>query len=159
MVMEEKQLVGICGIYCGTCPSFLAFRLNDTAMMAKLAEDYKMPMEALQCDGCLSNRVAPHCKSCRYGFRECAITHGVTWCFQCDEFPCKRLEKFQGVHVVDGISHHEHLIEFLAEMKAEGIEKWIRNQEVAGRCPACGTSQYWFARTCSVCGKQIRNNP
>ncbi|MEJ2738887.1 MAG: DUF3795 domain-containing protein [Dehalococcoidia bacterium] len=42
----------------------------------------------------------------------------ITWCFQCDEFPCTRLEDFLNIHIVNGISHHAHVIDNLQYMKA-----------------------------------------
>ena len=29
MTENKKHLAGICGLYCGTCPHYLAFRNND----------------------------------------------------------------------------------------------------------------------------------
>ncbi|MBW2311331.1 MAG: DUF3795 domain-containing protein [Deltaproteobacteria bacterium] len=46
-----------------------------------------IPVEPIGCDGCLSERVSPHCVDCRHGFRRCAAEKKVTWCFECPEFP------------------------------------------------------------------------
>ena len=155
MEEEIKYRVGICGLYCGTCPSFLAYRKNDSAMIRKLCSDKGMSAEELRCDGCLSDRVSRHC-GCSQGFRECAEAHGVSWCFECTDFPCERLRTFRDVHIVNDISHHEHVIEDLLDMKTQGMEQWISKQEVDARCPACGETQYWFNRTCSDCGAKVR---
>jgi hypothetical protein len=58
--------------------------------------------------------------------------------------------------VVNDISHHEHVIEDLADMKANGIEPWIAKQEKDNRCPACSKTLYWFDRSCSGCQREIR---
>ena len=156
MEIDAKNIVGICGLYCGTCPYYLAPRTNDWAMIEKLSRDKGLAPEELRCDGCLSERVSSHCRDCRHGFRNCAAAHGVTWCFECAEFPCQLLGKFKDVHIVQGISHHARVIQDLAYMKAKGVESWVRLQERTSRCPTCGKTAYWFDRVCSSCHTLLR---
>jgi len=155
MKQDIKNLVGICGIYCGTCPHYLAYLENDIEQLERLHRETGIPMEQIGCDGCLSDRVSPHCVDCRHGFRQCATAKKVTWCFECSEFPCQRLSDFRNVHIVNGISHHEHVIEELQYMKEHGIERWIEKQARAGLCPECGKKLYWFVRQCPNCHTQI----
>jgi len=156
MFQGAEQLVGICGIYCGTCPYYLAGRENDQEQLARLSQLEGVPIEDLHCDGCLSDRLAPHCVGCRAGFRGCADQKQVTWCFQCPDFPCRRLEDFREIHVVNGISHHARVIEELTFLKERGLETWLAQQDQGGRCPRCGKRLYWFTRHCPVCQSRIR---
>ena len=151
-----KNLIGICGIYCGTCPNYLAHQENDIELLEKISRERDIPLEKVRCDGCLSDRVMPFCVDCRFGFRKCAEEKKVTWCFQCVDFPCQRLRDFTNVHIVDGISHHAHLIDELQTIKERGIEQWVEEQEKAGRCPQCGKRLYWYTRRCTVCNTRIR---
>jgi hypothetical protein len=151
-----RQLVGICGLYCGTCPNYLAYRENDEEQLRRISEETGIPIGDIRCDGCLSETVFPPCKDCRHGFRQCARGKNVTWCFQCDEFPCQRLTAFRTVHIVNGISHHAHIIEDLQYMKEHGVERWAEDQEDKGRCPECGKVLYWYVRTCPGCHTPIR---
>lgn len=153
---KVKNLVGICGIYCGTCPKYLAPRDRDTAYLEKNSKESGLPPSEIRCDGCLSDKVYPSCRDCWHGFRRCAGDHKVTWCFQCSEFPCTRLRDFLPLHVIDGVSHHAGLIEELEYLKAEGIEKWVEKQDRGGRCPHCGKVLYWYVRECPVCRSLIR---
>ena len=156
MEKDVRRLVGICGLYCGTCPSYLAHRKNDTELLKKMARERGHSIEALRCDGCLSDKVAPHCVDCRHGFRKCAHEKEVTWCFECTDFPCQRLRDFTDVHVVDGISHHKHIIEENAYLREHGIEPWIKKQEAAAKCPGCGGPLYWHVRECESCHAKVR---
>ena len=156
MNQDARQLAGICGLYCGTCPSYLAQQKNDIARLAEQSRLKGIPVEEVICNGCHSDRVAPRCVNCAAGFRQCATEKNVMWCFQCDEFPCQRLRDFRDVHVVNGISHHEHVIEDLQYMKEHGVEQWVEEQEKAGRCPQCGEMLYWFVRECPNCQTKIR---
>ena len=149
-----RDLAAICGLYCGTCPSWLAPRENDIQRVRKISEVMHIPIDEVPCDGCLSNRVTRHCQECR--IRKCAIEKQVTWCFECDEFPCRQLRDFTGSHIVDGISHHANVIEDLRYMRERGIEQWLEQQDKAGRCPQCAKRLYWFSRKCPVCDQHIR---
>jgi len=148
---EIEELVGICGIYCGTCPKYLAPREHDTTYLEETSKESGLPPEEIRCDGCLSANVYPSCRDCRHGFRRCAEEHKVTWCFQCPDFPCPRLRSFLPIHVVNGVSHHAGLVEELEYLRAHGIEKWVRKQDDAGRCPHCRKAVYWYARECPAC--------
>ena len=156
MKTEVEKRVGICGLYCGSCPSYLAFRKNDAARIEKMSREKGCSADELRCDGCLSNRVSVHCRDCRHGFRRCAAEKQVTWCFECPDFPCERLEKFVDVHIVDGISHHEHIIAENADLKLRGVEAWVKKQEKAARCPGCGETLYWCDRECPSCHTTVR---
>ena len=153
---DAWKLVGICGIYCGTCPSYLAYQENDIEQLEKRAQRHGFTIEEVHCNGCFSDKVMPSCVECRPGFHKCAREHKVTWCFECADFPCKRLIDFKDVHIEEGISHHEHLIDELQYMKEHGIESWLEKQEKGGRCPQCGKRLYWFTRVCPKCQTKIR---
>ena len=148
---KANELIGICGIYCGTCPRYLAPRDNDVEYLKKASQESGFPIEEIRCDGCLSDNVFPACRDCRHGFRRCAGEKKVTWCFQCPEFPCSRLLSFLPIHVVNGVSHHARLIQELEYVKEQGIEKWLEKQDRSGRCPNCGKMLYWYARECPAC--------
>jgi hypothetical protein len=156
MKQDKSKLVGICGLYCGTCPSYLADRKNDLEYLEKMSQERGYSVEEIRCDGCLSDNVAVYCVDCRHGFRKCAAEKQVSWCFQCDEFPCQRLEDFTDVHIVNDISHHENIIDDLEYMKRHGIDKWVEAQEKAACCPGCGEMLYWFDRECPGCQTQVR---
>lgn len=155
---DVTNVVGICGLYCGTCPIYLAHRKNDIDQLRKISEETGVPVEKVYCDGCLSANVFSRCEDCRHGFRQCATENKVTWCFECPNFPCKRLSDFRDVHVVDGISHHAHVIDDLQSIKEHGIKKWLERQAREAVCPECGASLYWFSRKCSNCQAEIKKN-
>lgn len=151
-----SNLVGICGLYCGTCPMYLAPRQGDEETIQAVAQRRGVPPERVYCDGCLSDRVFESCVQCPYGFRDCAREHGVTWCFECPDFPCQRLHDFRHVHVENGIVHHKHVIENLEYMRDHGIEPWVKSKETEARCPSCGRTLYWFVHACPICGTRVR---
>ncbi len=136
MNSKAREVVGICGLFCETCPSFT---------------------DGL-CHGCLSDHVAESCVDCRHGFRDCAKKHGVTWCSECTDFPCERLAVFRDAHVVNGISHHEHIMEYVSRQREIGVEAWVKEQEALNACPVCGTLIVWSEQKCRNCGKSISHH-
>ncbi|MFC1904926.1 DUF3795 domain-containing protein [Chloroflexota bacterium] len=156
MKQDAYELVAICGIYCGTCPSYLAWQENDVEQLERRAQNHGISIEDVHCNGCRSDKVMLPCIECRFGFRKCAREHKVNWCFECTDFPCQRLRDFRDVHFEYGISHHEHLIEEQQYVKEHGIDSWIAKQEKAGHCPQCEKRLYWFTQTCPNCQTQIR---
>ena len=133
MKNEANKVVGICGLFCETCPTFADGN----------------------CKGCLSDYVAEHCVICKHGFRDCVKKHGIVRCSECGEFPCERLRLFKDCHIVDGISHHEHIIDYVREQRDIGVEAWAEEQEILNACPVCGTMNVWCERTCRGCGRDI----
>lgn len=116
---------GICGLFCGTCPMY--------------------PHE---CHGCLSDKLASHCRTCANGFRACVKEHGVTRCFECAAFPCARLHDFLDSHWENGISHHVTVIDDLRRMQTVGVDSWVEEQTEKARCPRCGKLVCWNRHEC-----------
>ena len=83
MKQDAYELVAICGIYCGTCPSYLAWQENDIEQLERRAQRHGISIEEVHCNGCLSDKLFSLCVECRHGFRKCAREHKVTWCFEC----------------------------------------------------------------------------
>lgn len=127
---NHQETAAICGLFCGTCPSYP----ND-------------------CQGCLSSKVAAECQLCGNGFRDCAQAHQVTRCYECDEFPCIRLHNFSQKHIVNGICHHQHVIEDLEKMKTMGVKSWVEEQIQAHTCTSCHRLIPWYERSCPNCNR------
>jgi len=138
---EMKELAGICGLYCGACTTYRAYKDKDSTLLNKLAATHNIPVDKIACDGCLSHNyrlyLPAEFRDCY--FRKCAEEKGVTWCFECSEFPCKRLKDFSR----DGRAHHTAVIDNLREMKNLGVDEWLKIQEKRWRCPNCGKKLHW----------------
>ena len=156
MKEDIQKLVGICGLYCGTCAVYLAYRENDVEQLERISREYGIPIEEVRCDDCLSDGVDSFCKECPNGFRQCANQHEVTWCFECADFPCQRLRDFTGIYIVNGISVSARVIDDIQYMKEHELQRWVEEQRKASCCPQCGKRLYWFTRVCPDCDTKIR---
>ena len=123
MRIPDEGAAGICGLFCGTCPSYPA-----------------------DCHGCWSDKVRGECVRCVHGFRDCAEEHHVHHCFACAAFPCQRLEAFSKIHIVNGICHHENVIRDLRKMQEIGVTAWVEQQTKDHTCPRCGELMVWHQK-------------
>ena len=60
---SKSELVGKCGIYCGACRVFVVKK----------------------CNGCIERNVV---KKNRCSYSSCVTDKGLSFCGQCEEFPC-----------------------------------------------------------------------
>lgn len=82
------ELISPCGIYCGGCSLYLA---KDNPELAQVLIKHGVKAEDLPCPGCRA--VEGNCKhldgTCEnFG---CAQEKCVSFCYECDDFPCNRL--------------------------------------------------------------------
>jgi len=134
---EKINLAGPCGFYCGTCRHYLA-RAKGLLKEKNLKH------------GCRGCRIQD--KTCAWVKRDCARLRKkqITFCFECDEFPCANLLELDGRHVRDdGIS----LIDNLLRIKEVGVERWLEEQEDACRCSECGGRVCVIDGACYDCGR------
>jgi len=99
--------ISVCGLNCARC---------------KMVEKG----ECQRCRGPRDKHWSPDCK-----FLPCATDKGHRYCFECDEFPCQRLQAF----AADGHEHHRLAVENMKAMRRMGLEKWIAQQPKPMFCP------------------------
>lgn len=68
------ELIGKCGFYCGSCPTYIAQK----------------------CEGCIAQHKKGDCYT-----RDCVIAQGLNFCGECKEFPCETILTKPKVTVLD----------------------------------------------------------
>ena len=137
--MNARDMIRCCGGFCGTCArstSYTAFR-EAAAILAELTDahgfhhwmpdaikefSYNEFRKALDFfadpDSWLVCNNA--CKGSKNGppfcVRECCKQHNIDICFECHEFPCDKVEPFEGIG------------EEAEEYRKLGREKWLHRQ-------------------------------
>jgi hypothetical protein len=118
----ELNLAGPCGYYCGACRHYLA-RTKGLLKEKQLK------------DGCKGCRIQN--KKCAWVKRDCERLkkNQVTFCFECPDFPCQALKKFDERH-----QHEDQVspIQNLLRIQAVGAEQWLKEQAHLYTCPQCG---------------------
>jgi hypothetical protein len=139
-MMEDKNLVAYCGLYCGDCFFYqgkiadLARDLRKKLREAKLTQNYKEFSKFAkefenfnQCYEVLGAMVKMRCKrTCRNGggppfckIRKCCQKKNIPGCWECEEFEtCEKLDLLKP-------THKEAHIKNLRIIKKQGVDKFI----------------------------------
>lgn len=147
---KRFQLLGICGVYCGACSTYRAYNDNDEAIFYWVAK-MGIPPDQIFCKGCGSDLVNEWCCNCK--FRKCTKDKGVTYCFECDDFPCQMLIDFSKTrpHRTLGLRNLEKL------RNGTSIQEWLKQQEKRWACSLCGKKLHWYSEKCPNCGRSFAN--
>ena len=113
----NEELIAPCGMNCGICGAYLR--------------------EKNSCPGCSSED--PYQRSYH---RECTIRSCETiknnssgFCYDCSDFPCKRLRQLDKRYTT---KYSMSMLENLEIIKNEGIDTFLVREEEKWKCPECG---------------------
>ena len=126
--MEDFTLVGPCGIYCGDCE---AYKAKDNPVLMEYLVSRGFKKEDLPCPGCRPNSgncivIADTCET-----YTCVTEHKVDFCFDCEEFPCFKLNPSSDRA---NILPHNMKVFNLCCIKQQGIEKFLeKHSEIKQR--------------------------
>jgi hypothetical protein len=116
------KLTAPCGIDCFNCE---VYEGNITPQVRDwMAAHFKRVPETIACKGC---RVQGNCsildEPC--ATRACTVDKHVTYCFECADFPCRRL-----MPLAAGADHrpHNYKVYNLCRMKAVGVARWAESE-------------------------------
>ena len=132
----NDELIAPCGMNCGICSGYLAFS-HDIKK-----EGIKMPY----CAGC-----RPRDKQCAFLKKKCELLLNgqVRYCYECPEYPCRRLE-----HIDERYKKYYRMsmIENLEYIKENGIRNFLSREDEKWRCPDCGDTICCHNGICFNCG-------
>jgi hypothetical protein len=122
--MDYRNLTAPCGKDCFNCPLYIGE--ENKANRRQFFEKNKLTEDKFQCKGCRNNNgyclsleilgIDPNCKTYK-----CVQSKKVEFCFECDEFPCFRLQPLadRSERVPHGLKIYN-----LCMIKRMGVEKW-----------------------------------
>ena len=146
--MESKnELAAPCGLYCGVCGVYIAHKDDNTKFKERLTKVYGVHVDDIKCKGCLSDELFVFCKSC--SIRSCTKKRGIKGCHQCDDFPCRYIERFPlpvGKKVI---------LRAIPTWRELGTEKWMGEEEKRYHCPSCGYMLFRGAKRCRNCKEPV----
>ncbi|TET63574.1 DUF3795 domain-containing protein [Candidatus Bathyarchaeota archaeon] len=137
--MVSYALVGRCGLYCGSCMIYRAYK--ESGKFRKLiAERAKCRPEDIRCEGCQTvltegwnvegQQWGKNCKIVR-----CLEAKGLKFCYECGTFP--DCDKFREIYDSE-LRHGENLIENSKRIKAGEVKEWLEEEEKKWVCKKCG---------------------
>lgn len=139
--------VGPCGLYCGSCPIYLA-RFNPE-LKTYLANYLNCHEDQVECNGCreLTEKCwGNHCK-----IRLCAQGRGLESCGECVHFPCDRLHKLS-------LGYRDVPQQQLKELRTMDRDEFMALMQKRWTCP-CGHPVSAYTNKCIDCGAEAAGLP
>ncbi len=129
---NKKELTAPCGLDCFNCPTYKD-NIAKVPLLARLlfSISLKIPLKKLPCNGCRNEK--GNCKFAKNkhcATWDCVQKKGVTYCYECDDFPCKMLMPTKK----GAFFPHNMKVYNLCRMKLLGIEKWIEESAEIRKC-------------------------
>ena len=124
--MNYKELTSPCGIDCFNCE---LFESNVTPELQQLIASFrKVDPAEVKCKGCRVSGCYILPKGCEA--KSCIDEKGVEFCFECDEFPCSKLQP-----CIDGAEKYPQNFKLfnLCRIKNVGLETWAKNEAASIR--------------------------
>jgi len=92
---KEYKMIAVCGLVCDTCDIRKA--KNDPKLAKEIADWFKkelnkeVKIEDIHCSWCKGDRENHWSPDC--WILECCVDNkGLEFCYECEEFPCKKLK-------------------------------------------------------------------
>ncbi len=104
------------------------------------------------CGGCLGDDAnkPERCKSCN--IKICAQDRGFTHCFDCVDFPCKRIKNLEKSYQK---RYQVSLVENSKLVREKGLGAFFQNERLRWTCTECQGIISLHDKVCSECDKKI----
>lgn len=118
----NENLIAPCGMNCGLCIAY-QFMKKDLN---------KLGFHRKYCPGCI-----PRGEHCTHMGHICELLGKgiVRFCYECEDFPCKRLKALDKRYRT---KYNMSMIENLECIKKNGMEQFLQKEERKWRCSKCG---------------------
>jgi len=154
--LVNRDLVGRCGLYCGACGIYRAYKDNGE-FLEKLATKLNCSPEKVRCEGC--SALTPDCWGSGCKILQCINSKGFEFCYECNEYENKKCEKFE--KLAEGyLENGEDIRANFERIRKGETEDWLLESEEKYRCPSCGKPLpvYGIKGKCYHCGKELSKN-
>lgn len=129
----------------------------DTIMFAPCGMNckvcYKHCYHKKPCDGCLKSDWGKpkHCRKCK--IKDCVKGMGLTYCFECIDYPCKRIKNLEKSY---NNRYLTSLMDNSEYVKQNGLKLFMEIQKEKYTCPKCGGIFSIHDRVCSECQDKMK---
>jgi hypothetical protein len=127
----KRDLIAPCGMNCGICSGYL--------------------LSMNPCPGCRGDVRVKSDWVRKCNMANCEERTGK-YCFQCDEYPCKRVRHIDKRYRT---KYHMSMLENLDYIKEHGINEFVRNEKERWACSSCGGMICCHKGHCVECGEEM----
>jgi len=152
-LMLESSLIGRCGLYCGACSIYRAYK-DDGEYLKRVAAYFKCPPEKVRCEGCQA--LTPECWGNDCKIVQCTKAKGVSFCYECPQFDDRSCEEFEDLakrYMEDNVDVRANLL----RVKTGQVEALVRESKERFRCEYCAKPLPEGSKKCYHCGKTFEN--
>lgn len=149
--MAETQLVGRCGLYCGACTVYRAYKDNGE-FQTRVAAFFKCSPEKVKCEGCQA--LTSECWGNGCEIVKCTTARGFSYCFECPQFHDVRCDKFEDLakrYMKDNVDVRANL----SRIKTGQVKGWLEDSKKRFKCPICAKPLPEGSTKCHHCGKTL----
>ncbi len=144
--MADLSLLGRCGLYCGACGIYRAYR-DDGKYLERVAESFECAPELVRCEGCQDLTEDCWGHDCR--IRKCLSKKKMSYCHECDEIEgCDKFTDLYQGYLEIGVDLRENL----RRIESGEIQTWLEEQDQKWRCGTCGKPVSCHMEECHRCG-------
>jgi len=132
--LVNQDLVGRCGIYCGSCGFYRAYK-DQGEYLQRVSNEWEIPVEKIRCEGC--HALTPSCLGSECRIVQCLDSKVFDYCFECSEYAQKSCEKHNELSArwaADSVDLRANL----ERVKAGEIGAWLKECEKQFSCSSCG---------------------
>lgn len=135
----SENLIAPCGMNCSLCRSYQAMSYD----LKQHGFNYKY------CPGCI-----PRGKNCLHMGDQCELlAHGrVRFCFECQNFPCKRLKALDKRYRT---KYHMSMIANLTFIQQNGLEMFLEKEGETWHCTTCDGLICCHNGLCLQCDREV----
>ena len=100
------------------------------------------------CNGCYGkdDNKPERCKQCK--IKQCVISRKITYCFECNEFPCKSIKNLEKSYIS---RYFVSLLDNSQKVKDIGLIEFLANEKNKWNCSVCGGVITQHGNYCSEC--------
>lgn len=135
--MSNPGLAGRCGIYCGYCEIYRAYK-DSPKLRVELAKRYHCSPSDIICSGCQRLHARGWAADPNWGrnckIRECLGEQGFRFCYECPIINnCERIGDLASFYFLFGVDLKANL-----KMIQDGkIKEWLAKEDARWRCFHC----------------------
>lgn len=138
VALRYQDLIAPCGMNCGLCIGHLRTRKPCSGCFKK--DDDNKPKQ---------------CRSCSIVNCESLAKTKSGFCYECQKYPCTRLKNLDKRY---RLKYGMSMIENLAYIENQGLEKFLKNEEERWTCTSCGAGISVHRDFCLECNSK-RESP